>query len=662
MIKIIDLGFEVPETGERRITLIDDSMVKTASNDIQSFWSSFPREKDKGYLHVIAMTDGNIYGPNNNGDWFDGADLKKYHPSFTKDGHVFMFHMNKDPKKAIGKPIYSFYNDHMSRVELVLEFNKTDPGAVMLVTKLKNNEQVYVSMGVKVDHDVCSVCNHPSKTRNEYCDHLRYNMKKILPDGRQVFAKNPGPLKFFDISVVNKPADKVAWALEKEASSDRLSSTEVIKTSAERGEEYTDHQMKLAGLKKISDMIKQVDGDIADMDTQDKEPAYTRLRRLKEQNVRHLEYPVLDYSTLDTMDASPGGMIRVILSTGAPPSIGELAYAAGKHAFGNRMDESVIPRILRMIPSAIQLIKGNPSLMDSVPAMMSNYDGELENPNRYENLRQQIQPVMSRRIMIIKMACEDGQLEKLAAGVVYPGVPQYKDKYDYEYSKAPVIRLAKDIVNSAVNPGLGALDQVHVRGKDGQIVATNRHNMDRANTVGKFLPTITDVLGAAIIAAGGMTMLSDASAMEKLVTAVLTAGIGSSMMFLGKNDPKIQTREHIEIPSHTPLFRGEQGIRKTATAVPAPAPGTGWADMMKTHGPAILGMAVPAVLGLDYLYNRHIKYRNEPYPEEAIEGFPSRMAYKAGRTVMNNPLSTIVGGGVLGTLGKEYLAGKFKKK
>lgn len=34
MYKIIDLGHEVPETGEARVSLIDPSLVKTASTEI----------------------------------------------------------------------------------------------------------------------------------------------------------------------------------------------------------------------------------------------------------------------------------------------------------------------------------------------------------------------------------------------------------------------------------------------------------------------------------------------------------------------------------------------------------------------------------------------------------------------------------------------------
>jgi hypothetical protein len=83
-------------------------------------------------------------------------------------------------------------------------------------------DESYVAEGLavhncKVPYDVCSICQHKSKTPKDYCDHARTMMNKILPDGRKVFVYNPQP-KFFDISFVFIGADKTAKVMAKLAS------------------------------------------------------------------------------------------------------------------------------------------------------------------------------------------------------------------------------------------------------------------------------------------------------------------------------------------------------------------------------------------------------------------------------------------------------------
>lgn len=63
----------------------------------------------------------------------------------------------------------------------------------------------------------CSICGNVSKSRPEYCDHLKTQLKQFLPDGRKVFSYNYFP-RFFDISKVGVPADRSAWMLRKVAS------------------------------------------------------------------------------------------------------------------------------------------------------------------------------------------------------------------------------------------------------------------------------------------------------------------------------------------------------------------------------------------------------------------------------------------------------------
>lgn len=68
----------------------------------------------------------------------------------------------------------------------------------------------------KVKGDICSVCGHFAKTRGEYCDHLSNDITKLAKDGHVISAVNEQPT-FFDISRVNRPADRIALGLVKAA-------------------------------------------------------------------------------------------------------------------------------------------------------------------------------------------------------------------------------------------------------------------------------------------------------------------------------------------------------------------------------------------------------------------------------------------------------------
>lgn len=170
----------------------------------------------KTYILVLAMGASEFYGPNRNGDAFRESELIKTHKTFETNAHVYKSHINKDPAKSYGKVVKSFYNPDMHRVELILEIdNKKAPD---IVEKVNSGRSVAVSMGCKIKYDVCSICGNKAPTRAQYCTHLRNELNNIYPDGRIVAADNPNP-KFFDISIVWRPADKTGYMLKKVASS-----------------------------------------------------------------------------------------------------------------------------------------------------------------------------------------------------------------------------------------------------------------------------------------------------------------------------------------------------------------------------------------------------------------------------------------------------------
>src|SRR5690606_39801850 len=103
-----------------------------------------------------------------------------------------------------------------------------------ILNDLANGKYWDVSMGCRVPWDECSICKNRARNRGEYCAHLRYQMNRILEDGRRVCAYNWRP-KFFDISFVPIGAEKASHVLAKVAHQIPVYE---IRSSAELGEIY----------------------------------------------------------------------------------------------------------------------------------------------------------------------------------------------------------------------------------------------------------------------------------------------------------------------------------------------------------------------------------------------------------------------------------------
>jgi hypothetical protein len=207
---------------EPTVRLLDFNSSDKMASEAEVWSKRITPVSGKTYILVLAMGSSEYYGPNRNGDAFEESELKDHHRTFETNAHVYKSHVNKDPAKSYGKVVKSFYNDHMHRVELVLEIdNNKAPG---VVDKINRGQSVAVSMGCKIKYDVCSICENKAPTRAQYCTHLKNELNKIYSDGRIVCAYNPKP-NFFDISIVWRPADKTGYMLKKVANSRDLGSS-----------------------------------------------------------------------------------------------------------------------------------------------------------------------------------------------------------------------------------------------------------------------------------------------------------------------------------------------------------------------------------------------------------------------------------------------------
>ena len=182
--------------------------------EIRQFTQNLKPDPDHIYVLVVALGAGESWSSNVNGDWFSREDLKKNHPSFVAKAKVFHLHDNKPNSESYGEVLFSRFNDNMDRVELIISVLRD--GLPEVVSALEKNELIDLSMGTRVEFDVCSICRNKARRFSEYCEHLRYEMNKIYPNGKKVYAENPNP-DFFDISFVDSGADRTSKALLKVA-------------------------------------------------------------------------------------------------------------------------------------------------------------------------------------------------------------------------------------------------------------------------------------------------------------------------------------------------------------------------------------------------------------------------------------------------------------
>ena len=294
MRKIITLDDSFFGTGEMTVqpvlgysynqSKIDTSRITKHASEALDYIKNVSPEPGKTLLLLLALGASETYGPNRNGDGFPehpvaargktassdrkwyvppGEELKEHYQSFeTNPAHAFKHHANRDPAKASGVVKKAFWNPRMHRVELLAAVdNDKDPEWVQ---RTNDGEFVPVSMGCRIKRDVCSICGNEAPTRADYCDHAKYSMNQILPDGQKVYVHNPSP-DFFDISRVFRPADRIGYTLKK------VAEVYEVQSSAALGEQADQLALKGAAAQKLSDITKVINCEPAATSTLSKD-------------------------------------------------------------------------------------------------------------------------------------------------------------------------------------------------------------------------------------------------------------------------------------------------------------------------------------------------------------------------------------------------------
>ena len=380
---------------------IRESFSKTAS-EASDYIKSVQPLPGKTIVLVLALGAYETYDLNRNGDGFNefpykpGYKVTCGHPAcqkgdawvsrgelitdhfktFEQYATIYKHHQNKDPSKSYGDVLKAFWNPQMHRVELLLGIDNAK--APDIVQRIADGEYPAVSMGCRIAYDVCTICGHRAPTRAQYCDHLKFRMRQVMPNGLRAGALNPTP-KFFDISFVVKPADQTGYMLKK------VANVYEVRSSAELGEKLAAFEEKRAAIKKMSDIDKTIRGVAVDAKSSVTPGEQRFLSKYRDSVALPAarRAPVMTSTTIRTLSAYPASdVVSSLRSVGMHLTTAELMQMLLARTLpGMRIADDVLDRATFMKPLLWGLFEQHPELLDEaldlVPSSNNAPDPEI---------------------------------------------------------------------------------------------------------------------------------------------------------------------------------------------------------------------------------------------------------------------------------------------
>lgn len=557
--KIFQYNGHFEHTGEARLQIVDRRDIrlhrneKYASEDIWGRLSEVQPKPGRTTLLVLAMSAGEYYGPNRNGDAFSegpvehngqmlvkpGEELPKHYQTF-ENGHAFKHHINKDPKKALGDIIQSAYNWMMHRVELLVDLENAR--AKDIIQRVDGGEFPGVSMGCKIDYDVCSICGNKAPTRQQYCRHVsgndpRYGMNVLLPNGQRCFVYNPSP-RFFDLSFVFKPADRIGYTMKKVA--DHHQPYEV-KTAAALGAEVEDLAEKRALLGKMSvidKVIKGVAGRPEDVEELDE-----ATRRFATDVASKVSAPMVDKDTLGCM------------SEHSLPEVFSSFNAAG------------------MVPSTPEIF-----------IMICQKDG-IDPPDEAVSRVGDVQGVVSEllsQIPQVLSSLDDTGIMKCSEELVRPGILEKLQPYREKralYREYLARRYVPESYGAALGEMTGAFDPdeayytptqslLHFQDpRSGSMWATTRDAAEQTDWANKKKQMIEAAGLAGLLGAAYKTSTAGGKTRWLTPAALAGSGVLGYNLLKGQRMPQVQTLEGEWVPANTEFVEKQGSLSRTLTPI-----------------------------------------------------------------------------------------------
>lgn len=363
---------------------------------------------------ILGLGGFEYYGLNRNGDGFPEQPYKmgmkptcgccghgrdawilqdeciQYHFKSYEHGHVYRHHVNKDPKKAVGKVLKAFWNSFMHRVE-VLEDIENDK-APDLVERITDGEFPAKSMGCRIKFDVCTKCGHMSPTRAQYCDHCKFELGVLDPHtGLRNGTLNPAP-KFFDSSWVLRPADRTGYLLKKVAEH-----AYEVQPSSELGEMVDDLNAKAAAARKLAVIDKIVRGYPAAV-VQSELPEGRLIEQYRKEMLPAVVQNTAELNAADT---------RKLAEHDLPHTLAALSHAGiilttpefirlfvEKAIPGAQVPEHVLDNLVALQSEVYDLLGQHPSLLNELLGVLTP---EGEAPS---SLQSTIAPMIEKRSMM----------------------------------------------------------------------------------------------------------------------------------------------------------------------------------------------------------------------------------------------------------------------
>lgn len=607
LIKYVEFGGTDPNTGEKRVQLIDNDLIKTASNEIQDYWRELVRKPECFYLHVIAMSAGEYWGPNKRSDWYGEENLKKYHHQFVTQAKVYKHHINKPDSPSYGRVLYSFYNDNMHRVELILEVDKEN--AQEYVDKINNGEDIFVSMGMRVPKDECSVCGNIATKLSEYCVHGKNMRNQILANNELVYRINHAPYNLFDISLVTRPADPVAWAMEKAASDGtQVDYSDTVRVLDE--DVYNAELLLKEAVDKVADLIKKVDAPVLDSKT----PLDNNINKLKSMHTP-IKFPSMSYDELEDLHLHPGVALLSAFMGKVHLSIDELAYYIGMLTLGKMFNKYKHQFLCDNVSAALSISKREP--LDSL-RFIKHIGESLTSPDiDIDEEIQRLTPHISNTedsILIIK---EGGLID-------HPNFRKHPEDYTTDVSYKELMAM----------PNMAMIEVFNKKDPSDKILTSVRDikdNLILSKPLYDYsLQPISKTIGLMSMFGGALSLLGGDTKAQ--VLSVPTMIIGALLM--RKSTP---SDDPVELSRHAYIEKSasDGGVVNKISKLPTVP---------------LLGMGIPTLLAGDYIYNK-FRAQRDPNVINNMSNLSYNL-YRAGEQVTNNPLLSIGTGIGVAAFGK----------
>jgi hypothetical protein len=329
---------------------------------------------------ILGLGSYEYYGLNRNGDGFNEQPYKpgqsngsgrdawvmeseciQHHYQSYEQGHVYRHHANSDPRKSVGKVLKAFWNPFMHRVEVLEDLD--NQRAPDLAEQIADGQYPAKSMGCRIKYDVCTVCGNMAPTRRHYCDHLKFEMSRLLDSGLRVGALNPSP-RFFDSSWVLRPADRTGYLLKKVAEDVRPYE---LWSSSDLGDYVDNINLKAAAAKKLAVIDKVVRGYPAAMVQGDLPEA----RLIEQYKNTSLPGVVANTPELSEQDMSPlqghnlADTLSALSQSGIILTTPEfIRLFMQKLAPDKLIPQGVLDRLTAMQGELFELFSQNPTLLD----------------------------------------------------------------------------------------------------------------------------------------------------------------------------------------------------------------------------------------------------------------------------------------------------------